>query len=141
MRKLAGTIAVLSLVALGFGCESEPAQAPTEEIPMASLLRKQPTFTTMCNAPPGEPCPGFTGCSDSDGGNNPYVFGTAKMFQNSVVVQSKSDLCYSPYNPNLNNPYTHVIERICYPSSPGGTIYDVVTSCPNGCSLGRCRPN
>jgi hypothetical protein len=136
-RELAGTIAVLSLVALGFGCESEPAQAPTEEIPMASLLRKTNPITPMCDAPPGEPCPGFTGCSDSDGGNKPYVFGNAKMFQNSVVVQYKSDICHSP---NINNPWTHVVERICYPSSPGGTIWGVVTFCPNGCSSGKCRP-
>jgi hypothetical protein len=133
-RELVGAIAVLSLIALGFGCQSEPAQAPSaqasDEIPMASLLNKP--VRAMCNAPPGEPCPGFTGCSDSDG-NNPNVFGIAKMYQNGVVVQSKSDVCVSPAN-------TNVVERICYPSSPGGTIYDMVTFCPNGCSLGKCRP-
>jgi hypothetical protein len=68
----------------------------------------------------------YAGCTDSDGGNYPYVKGTV-----TAPLATGSDLCCD----GVSCPTGTVQERTC---GGGNYITTINYACPNGCSNGAC---
>ncbi|MBW2976610.1 hypothetical protein KY347_04145 [Candidatus Woesearchaeota archaeon] len=89
---------------------------------------------------------GTTICTDSDGGTNYYVKGTART--NNLNIEGAYDCCKMQYSTQMGDPVAHrgpgggpcvdegpyLYEAICKNNLPTHTVY----TCPNGCKNGVC---
>jgi hypothetical protein len=132
-RAIVGMAAGMLLSGLVVGaCREDSSPAPQENSSIDLSVISEPS------CPKGGCGGGFHGCVDSDG-NNPYVYGNVRQYENGQVVEYHADVCGSNQLPVAVPGW--VVEWICYPTgTPYGTPWQASTNCPNGCYLGKCRP-
>lgn len=71
-------------------------------------------------------------CSDSDGGNNPFVKGTTTIKdQFGTIKSTNADYCAN---------FSQLNERTCDDGGLSSPLPPLTTPCANGCILGICLP-
>lgn len=86
-------------------------------------------------------------CSDTDGGNNPYLFGNTTLTNspNNGIIPSSSDTCYSSltniHSGSCSGVGCQVMENYCVDidyDKIADTYNSTYIDCPNGCYKGAC---